>query len=75
MVLQKNLECQLRSTKKYHFSPHISLLYSNTTIKMKKEIIDQLRLKSTFKMDRICAVETNLNVANWENIIETKIHA
>jgi len=75
MELQQDLVYQLCSSKKYHFSPHISLLYSDINSKKKKKIVEKLSLKNTFKMDRICAVETGLNVVNWKNIIEKIFYA
>ena len=41
----------------------------------KKGIIEKLPLRNSYKMDKISAVETGLDVVNWKNIAEVKLHA
>ena len=41
----------------------------------KKEIINSLDLKNSFKMNKIAIVNTGQNVSEWEIILEKKINA
>ena len=41
----------------------------------KKEIINSLHLKNSFKMDKIIAVETGQNVLDWKIIVERELYA
>ena len=41
----------------------------------KKEIINSLDLKNSFKMNKIAIVNTGQNVSEWEVILEKKINA
>lgn len=67
--------CQIRSPKEYDFMPHISLIYKEMSTERKKEIIEKLFLKNSYKMDKISVVETGSDVMNWKNIIEIKFNA
>ncbi len=73
--LQQKLMCQMRSPKEYDFMPHISLIYKEMSTERKKEIIEKLFLKNSYKMDKISVVETGSDVMNWKNIIEIKFNA
>ena len=73
--LQQKLMRQIRSPKEYDFMPHISLIYRAMSTERKKEIIEKLYLKNSYKMDKISVVETGLDVMNWKNITEIKFNA
>ena len=73
--LQQKLVRRIPSPKQYDFAPHISLIYSAMPTEKKKGIIEKLPLRNSYKMDKISAVETGLDVMNWKNIAEVKLHA
>ena len=73
--LQQKLVRRIPAPKQYDFSPHISLIYSVMSTGGKKGIIEKIPLRNSFKMDKISAVETGLDVVNWKNIAEVKLHA
>ena len=73
--LQQKLVRRIPSPKQYDFAPHISLIYSAMPTEKKKGIIEKLPLMNSYKMDKISAVETGLDVMNWKNIAEVKLHA
>jgi hypothetical protein len=56
-------------------SPHISLLYKEIPDKKKEDIIRNLQVKNSFKMDKIAAVQTGPNVDNWATVVEIPFHA
>ena len=73
--LQQKLIREIPLPHQYDFSPHISLIYKSMSTRKKKGIIEKLSLKSTYKMDKISAVETGSDVINWKNITEMKLNA
>ena len=73
--LQQKLVRRIPTPKQYDFAPHISLIYSAMPTEKKKGIIEKLPLRNSYKMDKISAVETGLDVMNWKNIAEVKLHA
>jgi len=73
--LQQKLVRRIPAPKQYDFAPHISLIYSAMPTEKKKGIIKKLPLRNSYKMDKISAVETGLDVMNWKNIAEVKLHA
>ena len=66
---------QFQVEQPYKFSPHISLLYKEIPDKKKEDIIRNLQVKNSFKMDKIAAVQTGLNVDNWATVVEIPFHA
>ena len=73
--LQQEVISQFQVEKPYKFSPHISLLYKEISDKIKEDIIRNLQVKNSFKMDKIAAVRTGPNVDNWETVVEIPFHA
>lgn len=73
--LQQKLVRRIPAPKQYDFAPHISLIYSAMPTEKKKGIIKKLPLRNSYKMDKISAVETGLDVVNWKNIAEVKLDA
>ena len=73
--LQQEVISQFQVEKPYKFSPHISLLYKEIPDKKKEDIMRNLRVKNSFKMDKIAAVRTGPNVDNWETVVEIPFHA
>ena len=73
--LQQKLVCRIPTPQQYDFAPHISLIYSAMPTEKKKGIIKKLPLINSYKMDKISAVETGLDVMNWKNIAEVKLDA
>ena len=73
--LQQEVISQFQVEKPYKFSPHISLLYKEIPDKIKEDIIRNLQVKNSFKMDKIAAVRTGPNVDNWETVVEIPFHA
>ena len=73
--LQQTVIRQFHVEHPYEFSPHISLLYKEIPDNKKENIIRNLQLKNSFKMDKIAAVRTGPNVDNWETVVEIPLHA
>jgi 2'-5' RNA ligase len=73
--LQQAVISQFQVEKPYEFSPHISLLYKEIPDKKKEDIIRNLQVRNSFKMDKIAAVRTGPNVDNWITIVEIPFHA
>ena len=73
--LQQEVISQFQVEQPYKFSPHISLLYKEIPDKIKEDIIRNLQVKNSFKMDKIAAVQTGPNVDNWEKVVEIPFHA
>ena len=73
--LQQEVISQFQVEQPYKFSPHISLLYKEIPDKKKENIIRNLQVKNSFKMDKIAAVRTGPNVDNWITIVEIPFHA
>ena len=73
--LQQAVISQFPNGQPYEFLPHISLLYKEMPDKTKEDIIRNLQVKNSFKMDKIAAVRTGTNVDNWATVVEIPIHA
>lgn len=73
--LQQEVISQFQVEQPYKFSPHISLLYKEIPDKKKEDVIRNLQVKNSFKMDKIAAVRTGPNVDNWETVVEIPFHA
>ena len=73
--LQQAVISQFPKAQPYEFLPHISLLYKEMPDKTKEDIIRNLQVKNSFKMDKIAAVRTGPNVDNWATVVEIPIHA
>lgn len=59
----------------YKFDPYISLIYKIIAENTKKEIVNSLNFKNSFKMNKIAAVKTGQNVSEWEIIVEREFYA
>ena len=73
--LQQAVISQFPKAQPYEFLPHISLLYKEIPDKKKEDIIRNLQVKNSFKMDKIAAMQTGPNVDNWATIVEIPFHA
>jgi len=73
--LQQAVISQFPNGQPYEFLPHISLLYKEIPDKKKEDIIRNLQVKNSFKMDKIAAVRTGPNVDNWATVVEIPFHA
>ena len=73
--LQQAVISQFPKAQPYEFLPHISLLYKEIPDKKKEDIIRNLQVKNSFKMDKIAAMRTGPNVDNWATVVEIPFHA
>jgi 2'-5' RNA ligase len=73
--LQQAVISQFPKGQPYEFLPHISLIYKEIPDKKKEDIIRNLQVKNSFKMDKIAAVRTGPNVDNWATVVEIPFHA
>ena len=73
--LQQAVISQFPKGQPYEFLPHISLLYKEIPDKKKEDIIRNLQVKNSFKMDKIAAMRTGPNVDNWATVVEIPFHA
>jgi 2'-5' RNA ligase len=74
LSLQQNILKQVKSDIEYKFDPHISLIYNKMPKESKKKIINSLKIKSSFMMNKIVAVKTGQNISNWKKIVERKLY-
>lgn len=73
--LQSRIVNLLPNPTPYSFSPHISLIYKEMPDEKKEEIICNLSVRNSYKMDKITAMQTGLDVKNWEKVAEVHLHA
>jgi len=73
--MQQKLIHMLPNAKHYEFLPHMSLIYKEMSDKMKKEIIQSITVQSSYKMDKIVAMHTGPDVANWRKVVEVQLNA
>lgn len=73
--LQHSLVSLIPDPKPYEFLPHISLIYKKMTSEQKEEIIRNLAVRNSYKMDRITAMKTGPDVKHWEKVAEVQFHA
>ncbi len=73
--LQNSIYNEIKSNIDYKFDPHISLIYKLMPNDIKKEIINSLNLKNSFKMDKIVAVKTVQNILDLKIIVEREFYA
>ena len=74
-AFQNYFYMHIKSNIEYKFDPHISLIYKIIAENTKKEIVNSLKLKNSFKMNKIAAVRTGQNVSEWEIIVEREFYA
>jgi len=75
LLFQKNICRQLKSNIKYKFDPHISLIYKKMSKESKKKIINSLKLKNSFIMNKVVAVKTGQDISKWKKIVERQLDA
>ena len=73
--LQQKISSQIPARKPYEFLPHISLLYKEMTSYQKESIIRNLEVRNSFKMDKIAAVRTGININSWKTLVELPFNA
>ena len=73
--LQHSLVSLIPDPKPYEFLPHISLIYKKMTAEQQEEIIINLAVRNSYKMDRIIAMKTGPDVKHWEKVAEVQFHA
>jgi len=70
IALQQRIVNQFSSAPPYEFLPHISLIYKEMAIELKEEIIQELTVRNSCKMDKIIAMKTGPNVEQWKKVAE-----
>ena len=73
--LQHSLVSLIPDPKPYEFLPHISLIYKKMTAEQQEQIIRNLAVRNSYKIDRITAMKTGPDVEHWEKIAEVRFHA
>ena len=73
--LQHSLVSLIPDPKPYEFLPHISLIYKKMTSVQKEEIIRNLAVRNSYKMDRVTAMKTGPDIKHWEKVAEVQFHA
>ena len=68
--MQQRIVNQFLSAPPYEFLPHISLIYKEMAIELKEEIIQELTVRNSCKMDKIIAMKTGPNVEQWKKVAE-----
>lgn len=65
--LKKNLKA------KYEFKPHISLIYKKLDTSTKRQIIQSLRFKKSFRFDKITIINSSKNVRTWKKLYTVRL--
>jgi len=73
--LQQKVVSKIPDPNPYSFLPHISLIYKEMPDEQKEEIIRNLSVRNSYKMDKIITMRTGPNVDQWENITEVQLNA
>ncbi|MFB5606414.1 MAG: hydrolase, partial [Nitrosarchaeum sp.] len=67
-LIHKNLEKYFEKILKYQFNPHISLIYKILSIEEKNEIINELKIKNEFMVDKLVIQKFSPDIEKWEII-------
>jgi len=71
--IQRSIVSAIPDPNPYYFEPHISLIYKEMTVEEKEEIIRNLAVRNSYKMDKITAMRTGPNVEEWEKVMEVSL--
>ena len=56
-----------------NYLPHISLMYNSISLREKKKITDEIKLKSVYKISSIQIIDCSEKVDDWRTVFELKI--
>ena len=73
--LQQAVISQFPEGQPYEFLPHISLIYKKMTTDQQEQIIRNLAVRNSYKMDRVTAMKTGPDIKHWEKVAEVQFHA
>ena len=72
-LINKKLTQKLVHYDKYEFLPHISLIYKKMAEYEKRKIIDAMKIKNEFAIDKIAILEFSENIQDWKIIRSFKL--
>jgi 2'-5' RNA ligase len=69
-LINNRLTKNLNFYSSYQFDPHISLIYKQMPIPEKRKIIDDLKIKKEFAVDKITVQKYSENINEWKIVKE-----
>ena len=69
-IINQRLTRNLNFYSSYQFMPHISLIYKKIPISEKRKIIEKLKIKKEFTIDKIAIQKYSDNVNEWKIVKE-----
>ncbi len=70
IALQQRVVTQLSTAPPYEYLPHLSLIYKEMSTAQREDIIRNLTVMNSYKMDKITAMRTGTDVEKWEQVVE-----
>ncbi|MFB5629281.1 MAG: hydrolase, partial [Nitrosarchaeum sp.] len=65
-----NLKKHFEKILKYQFNPHISLIYKILSSEEKNKIINELKIKNEFRVDKLAIQKFSPDIEKWEIVKE-----
>ncbi|MFB5638056.1 MAG: 2'-5' RNA ligase family protein [Nitrosarchaeum sp.] len=69
-LIHKNLKKHFEKILKYQFNPHISLIYKILSSEEKNKIINELKIKNEFRVDKLAIQKFSPDIEKWEIVKE-----
>ena len=70
IALQQRVVTQLSTAPPYEYLPHLSLIYKEMSTAQREDIIRNLTVMNSYKMDKITGMRTGTDVEKWEQVVE-----
>ena len=70
--ISKRLTNNLKKFSDYKFEPHISFLYKNLTSFERKKLVNQIKIKNRFLVNKIAILKFSNKIENW-NLVYNEI--
>ncbi|PBO85635.1 MAG: hydrolase [Thaumarchaeota archaeon] len=67
--IRKMFKDEFNYNSSYNFEPHISLVYKKLNNNIKKQIIQNIKIKSKFTFDKISIIYSTKEVKEWKKIL------
>jgi len=74
-LVHNNIKKHFEKILKYKFNPHVSLIYKILPTEKKIKIINELKIKKEFKVNKIAIQKFFPNIEKWEIIKEYDLNA
>ena len=64
--INNTLAKKLTQFSKYEFQPHVSLLYKDMKQSQKQSLVDNLDIKTNFRISELCIQQFSENIEEWK---------